>query len=254
MRQKVIFVLVDGLTLASAITGMSFLNALIMEGKGARGQYKAFLPPLSRPAYATLLTGQPPLEHGVVSNDYWETPIKDNLFYVASKTGHKTAAAAYKWFFELCWDRGFDLRKDRFVNDSACPIQYGLFYSDDFYPDNELFADAEALRKNFDPDLLLAHCMGVDWAGHCEGSESSHYLNAVRKVDGLLAAYLPAWLSAGYKILITSDHGMDKYGSHYDDNEQCRAVPIYLFGEWPEKTPPVSPCGIRRLVMTGLGL
>lgn len=251
---KVIFILIDGLGLTVARQCMSFLTAMTQGGKAMTGTMRAFLPPLSRPAYASILSGKEPLEHGIFSNEHNGGMMGDSFFHLASKAQLKTAAAAYCWFYELCTGKRFDPMLHRSINDVSGPIRHGIFYHGDNYPDAELFADAESLRVNHEPDLLLAHCMGVDFAGHQHGGGTARYLDAARNIDGLLSRYAPLWLDTGHRVLLTSDHGMDSEGSHYDDNSTCRDVPFWLLGDWRGIMQPVQPTDIKACLLAGLGL
>ena len=251
---RLVLVLLDGLGAAAAATHMSFLAALAQAGKARHTTLKAELPPLSRPIYATLLTGLPPVETGILRNEDARLAPAPTLFSRAREAGLTTAAAAYHWMSELCNRAPFDPGRDRLCDDEALPMGHGLFYSEDAYPDAELFRDAEALRQKFAPDLLLVHGMGIDFAGHAAGAGSRAYREAVRAADALLAAHVPAWLAWGACVLITSDHGMDADGSHSDATEAARNVPFWLMGA-PENTPlPVRQTAIAPLAARLLGI
>jgi predicted AlkP superfamily pyrophosphatase or phosphodiesterase len=120
---------------------------------------------------------------------------------------------------------------DREQHDLNQPIQHGKFYFEDHYPDSHLFADAEVLRREWHPDFLLVHPMGLDHAGHCFGSDSKQYRGQSIATDSLLAQYLPLWLAAGYTILITADHGMNRDGQHGGNGPDVREVPLFCIGE-----------------------
>jgi hypothetical protein len=146
--------------------------------------------------------------------------------------------AAYHWVSELYSSSPFNPVTDRHQHNVLRPIQHGSFYFEDQYPDSHVFADAEYLRDSFDPHFLYIHSMNIDDAGHRYGGESKEYEFAVRKVDGLLATMLPLWMSEGYKILVTADHGMNANGFHGGVSPAERHVPLYTFGETvlsPEK-------------------
>lgn len=227
---KVVFILADGLGSIGAAC-LCYPAALCLAGKAARHDLFCELPPLSRPIYATLLSGLSPLEHGVVRNADSRLLTTPTIF--SQSRGLKTAAAAYFWFFELC-NGPFDPLKHRIFSDPDAPIQAGIFYSHDDYPDAELFADAEALRKSREPDLLLVHCMGADFAGHGRVDNFEGYYEACRRLDDLLAQFLPLWLEAGCEILLTGDHGMNRSGSHHGLEPEIRNVPLWLIGaNWP---------------------
>lgn len=250
---KVIFILLDGLTYGAAMRQMCYLQALCGENVARFFKLRSQLPPLSRPVYATFLTGKTPLQTGILHNGSKRHLTAPNIFALAREHGFKTAAAAYGWILELCADLKFNLNQHRFWNRPECSIQHGIFYIDDAYPDAELFADSEYLRLRYDPDLLLVHTMGIDFAGHQYGGESPEYFQAAGRADQLLAEYCPRWLAEGHDILVCSDHGMDNAGSHYSIGASVLDVPLWLVGsDWPE-TAEQSQCGLAALVARQLG-
>lgn len=248
MRHKVILVLVDGLS-ARVAHGMGYLAALVAAGQGSHHRLASELPSLSRPLYECLLTGASPLQSGITHNGVSRLSTQTSLFHLATRQGRRTAAAAYYWVSELYnvspWQE-----RHRFTHDDALPIQHGLFYWYDGYPDSHLLADAEALRTLHDPDFLLVHPMGVDDAGHRFGLDSPEYRNRARKMDALLAGVLPHWLAAGYQVVVTADHGMNSDRTHGGTLDEERQVPLWLLGAAfdhgaPERAiPQTSLCGL----------
>ncbi len=228
---RLLLVLLDGLHAAAADTHMGFMAALTGHGRALRWTLDCALPPLSRPLYATLMTGRTPAELGLFHNaDARLCPVP-TLFHQAHSAGCVTAAAAYCWFSELCNRAPFDPGRDRLTLDAALPISHGLFYRRDDYPDEEVFSDAETLRRRCDPHFLLVHSMNIDHAGHCSGGQSAAYRQAVREADGLLSLWLPRWLAEGYALCVTADHGMHADGQHDDLTGDVRRVPLWLLGD-----------------------
>ncbi|MCG8427509.1 MAG: alkaline phosphatase family protein, partial [Chromatiales bacterium] len=171
------------------------------------------------------------------------------VFSLAREAGLTTAAAAYHWISELYNRTPYDPVRDRHTSDMSLTIQHGCFYHADHYPDDHLFIDAEYLRLRHDPDFLLIHPMNIDDAGHRDGGDSARYRNTVRSTDMALSEYLPAWISAGYQVLITADHGMNSDRSHGGTLPEEREVPLYLVGERFSHKPECAPrqtdiCGV----------
>jgi phosphopentomutase len=70
-----------------------------------------------------------------------------------------------------------------------------------------------------------------------------------------LAKWLPLWLSLGYSVLVTSDHGMDEDHKHNDNTEATRRVPLWLLGTaWKNQTMPSQQTDIADLILRALGL
>jgi len=251
----VVFVLLDGLAAATARRCMSYLQSQEASGAARYAELQSELPPLSRPIYATLLCGLRPAESGIVRNDDARLCPAPTIFARAHAAGLTTAAAAYHWISELCNAAPFAPERDRLTDDDALPIRHGVFYSTDAYPDEELFNDAACLLLRHNPHLLLVHSMGIDNTGHLHGAESAAYRDAARNADGLLARWLPEWTAAGYAVLITSDHGMDAEGRHYDTTDGTRRVPLWLAGDaWGDMPLPQSQPEIPELLAHALHL
>lgn len=254
MATKIIFVLLDGLKFSVGKTHMCFLQSLCQKGIGQFLLLQSQLPPLSRPVYASLLTGLTPAFHGIFSNEDQQALPDQTFFSLARKIGLTTAAAAYAWILELCEGLRFDSNRHRFWNMEDSSIQHGIFYQNDGYPDSDLFADGAYLLNSWNPELLLIHSMGIDYAGHLHGGESMEYQQAVCNADQLLAQYCQLWLQAGYNILICSDHGMDANGRHYSIEPDVMNVPLWLLGEnWP-KVENVSQADLFGLIESQLGV
>ena len=205
MNNKVILVILDGLNFQVAEECLGFLMGHVEQGSARLFKLRCELPSLSRPLYETILTGVTPLEHGVINNNVIRLSNQTSVFSLARKAGKKTAAAAYSWISELYNRAPFNPVTDRQVIDEELIIQYGLYYWEDHYPDSHLYADAEHLRVQYNPDFMLVHPMNIDDQGHKHGLLASQYRNVAAKSDQLLSLYLPAWLQAGYQVMITSD-------------------------------------------------
>jgi len=225
---KVILVLCDGLRYDVAVAGMGYLGHLVERKLASLYKVTGELPSRSRPMYETVHTGLPVSEHGIVSNLVVRRSEKPNLFQTAREAGKTTAAAAYYWFSELYNHCPYDPVEDREVDDRALLIQHGRFYTQDEYPDIELFATAGMLVRRFSPDYLLVHPMGMDNAGETYGSDSPEYRNHAVRQDMWLAPYLAEWIKRSYSILVTGDHGINADGLHGGTTPDVRDVPLYL--------------------------
>ncbi|MFH1633879.1 MAG: alkaline phosphatase family protein [Chloroflexota bacterium] len=225
---KVILVLSDALRYDTAVAQMGFLGHLVEIKTASLYKVIGELPSISRPMYETVHTGLPVTEHGVVSNQVVRRSEVPNIFQAAINAGKTTAAAAYSWFSELYNRAPYDLIDDREVDDESLLIQHGRFYTEDFYPDVELFATAGMLARKFDPDYLLVHPMGMDDIGHKYGADSSQYRNNAIRQDMILANLIPEWMQRGYNILVTGDHGMNANGMHGGTTPDVREVPLFL--------------------------
>ncbi|WP_036667492.1 alkaline phosphatase family protein [Paenibacillus darwinianus] len=228
---KTVVIVLDGLRYDVMLSSMGYLNHLIEKNQAALYKVKSELPSLSRPLYEVLLTGTPSCMNGITANSVVRLSRFQSVFHLARNNGLKTAAAAYYWVSELYQRAPFDYFSDRIQHDETKPIQHGMFYYDDSYPDSHLLADAEYLRRSFDPDFLYIHPMNIDDAGHKYTCDSPEYRGMALKMDSLLALLLPEWIEAGYHILITADHGMNADGHHGGTGEAERDVGFIAIGD-----------------------
>lgn len=228
--KKVILVILDGLCAQTAFKSMGFMESLVEHGIASRYTVKSEMPAMSRPLYEVLMTGVPVYEHGIFTNEVRRPSKERNLFLIAKENGLVTAAAAYHWFSELYNKSPFNPLTDRFALDTDLPIEHGIFYYEDMYPDTHLFNDAEFLRENYEPDFLVVHSMNIDFAGHREGLSSNLYAQAAVRADAILAMCIKNWLACGYTVAVTADHGMSDTRMHNGNTDCERLVPLYVAG------------------------
>jgi predicted AlkP superfamily pyrophosphatase or phosphodiesterase len=225
---KVIMVLSDALRYDAAVAGMGYLGHLVEIKQASLYKVTGELPSMSRPMYETTHTGTPASEHGIVSNAVVRRSNLPNIFQTVVEAGGTTAAAAYFWFSELYNRAPYDPIDDREVDDESKLIQHGRFYTQDDYPDLELFMTAAALVRKYNPDYLLLHPMGMDYMGERYGSDSSEYRNHAIRQDMWLATLIAEWYARGFNILVTGDHGMNADRLHGGTTPEVREVPLYL--------------------------
>jgi len=225
---KVILILSDALRYDAAVEGMGYLGHLVETHQASLYKVIGELPSMSRPMYETVHTGLPVSEHGIVANYIVRRSTQPNIFQAAVDAGKTTAAAAYYWFSELYNRAPYDRIDDREVDDDSLLIQHGRFYTQDEYPDIELFATAGMLARRFSPDYLLVHPMGMDYTGEKFGADTSQYRNQAIYQDMFLAGLVAEWMARGYNILVTGDHGINADHLHGGTTPEQREVPLYM--------------------------
>lgn len=228
---QTIFVLLDGCQFGAGTRNLGFLEHTIDYQLGAKYKVRGELPSLSRPMYATLLCGLPVYRHGITVNEMSRRLTVDNVFSLCKAAGGKTAAVAYFWVSELYGSAPFDPVTDRVHLAARGDIDAGIYYWADDYPDTHLFVDGEFLRRQVRPDFLMYHSMGIDITGHKKGAETAEYEMAVMTAGNVLAVLLPQWLEDGYQVVVTADHGMNRYGIHGGTDADQRDVPLYIFSK-----------------------
>ncbi len=224
---KVILVLSDALRYDTAKANMGFLGHLVETKQAGLFKIMGELPSMSRPMYETIHTGIPSSAHGIVANSIVRLSNKPNIFQSVKGAGKVTAAAAYYWYSELYNCAPYNSIDDKEVDDERLNIQHGRFYTQDEYPDIELFNSAAHLVRKFSPDYLLLHPMGMDYHGEAFGSDSSQYRNHAIQQDAWLAPLIIEWKERGYTIFVTGDHGINADGGHGGTTPEQREVPFY---------------------------
>ena len=225
---KVILILSDALRYDVARANMGYLGHLVETRQASLYKIVGELPSMSRPMYETIHTGAPSSEHGIVANSIVRRSRMPNIFQCASEAGKVTAAVAYFWVSELYNRAPFDPIDDKEVDDENSWIRHGRFYTQDEYPDAEVFTSAALLVRRFSPDYLLVHPMGMDYHGETYGADSSQYRNHAIHQDSLLAPLLLEWRQRGYTVLVTGDHGINSDGAHGGTMSEQREVPLFV--------------------------
>lgn len=228
---RVVLIVVDALRYDTACTHMGFMQHLVERGVAARYEVRSEVPALSRPLYETILTGTPPIIHGVTSNSTMRLSTQQSLFHLAKSNGKKTAAAAYLWVSELYNRAPFNLLEDRVQLDTNQPIENGFFYFEGHYPDSHLFSEAAWLMDQKQPDFLYIHPMNLDEDGHKFTADSKEYRNRVLSVDAILSVFLPKCIAQGYEVIVTADHGMTSDGNHGGNTTEDRHVPMFILSK-----------------------
>ncbi len=238
MSNKVILVVVDGLKYSTALGHCGFLEGQVESGKARRWRMRASLPSMSAPCYESIHTGLDPADHGITANSVLRPSRVDNVFSLAQGKGRTTAAVAYSWFSVLYNAAPYDPVRDQETDDETKPIQYGRFYDDagrtDFHlgipSDADLCAQVDRFITRHAPDYLLLHTLSCDSVGHVHGGSSWQYDRSATVVDSTLGKHLPAWRDAGYRVLVTADHGFTDCGYHGGTNDEVRDVAFYDIG------------------------
>jgi predicted AlkP superfamily pyrophosphatase or phosphodiesterase len=225
---KVILVLSDALRYDVAKDNMGFLGHLVEKKLASLYKIIGELPSMSRPMYETIHTGLPSSEHGIVANSIIRLSNQPNIFHLVREAGKVTAAAAYYWYSELYNHAPYNRIDDKETDDETLNIQHGRFYTEDVYPDVELFASAAHLVRKFSPDYLLLHPMGMDYHGEIFGSDTKEYRNHAVYQDSKLAPLIMEWKERGYTIFVTGDHGINKDGAHGGTTSEQRTVPFFV--------------------------
>lgn len=242
MKAKLLLIVLDGLPWRNW-RYMGNLEGWVQSGAAQMWHMRSVLPSTSASCYASIHTGVPPQEHGILSNEVVFKVEKPDIFSEISRAGGKTGAVTHS-FWSVFFNRSpFDYIRDIEYDEPDGPIHHGRFHTmtgyNDFNQmtpsDADLFATLTMLTERFSIDYGILHTCTLDSMGHRFGHECTAMDKALFTIDAQLAAFLPRWLSNGYEVIVTADHGQTDRGHHggHDDVQQDFA--LYYFG--PAKGP-----------------
>lgn len=174
-------------------------------------------PPITSVATASLLTGAPPEVHGVAQRGLRRTDT-ETLFDVAATNGLRVVAIEGESLpFELR-NAEWQLSGDLDGNGSS---------------DDNVLANALAVLRSGQPDILFVHFHGIDDAGHTYGPGAAQERPAISEVDSGVGRIIEL-LSPGTLLVIFADHGMHevqeegRLGNHGHLLERDMFIPIFL--------------------------
>ena len=266
---SVIVAVIDGLRLDVAQERFVNFNRYIEMNEASLHRMVCGNPSISRPMYASILTGVPTTIHHIVSNDINEKLTVPDLFTLVSDSGRTTGAVAHSYFHELVYG-GYDPALHSSYDGQERPIHHGRFYGGPPYHDEKEINRTSNLITQHKPDFVLCHFSDLDYFGdnfEGFGSLSKEYLDHAAKLDEMLITQVLRWRDEGYVVFVTSDHGMKAemgVGSHGGTTPEELQIPFYVFA--PESKGPkpgtytkesdqmLDICQIAPTVLTVLGV
>lgn len=225
LTQHVLLVSIDGLR-PDAINRFEAptLRRLMEEGTYSLSA-RTIMPSTTLPSHTSMLSGEPPDEHGVFWNNVVsaETDVVTfaTVFSVARAAGYHTAAFFSKAKFG-------PLQRPGTLDYSQAPGGWFGRWSSD-----RTVGDVRSYLATARPNLLFVHLGEPDRAGHSEGWMSPAYGHAVQRADaavaGLLEAVESAYGAGNYSVLVTADHGGHATG-HGTSDPQDVTIPWIAWG------------------------
>jgi predicted AlkP superfamily pyrophosphatase or phosphodiesterase len=225
LTRNVVLVSIDGLRPdAIARFAAPTLQRLIDEG-GYSLSARTIMPSTTLPSHTSMLSGEPPEEHGVFWNNVTGAKVDvvsfPTVFSVAREHGYHTAAFFSKAKFG-------PLQRPGTLDFSQAPGGWFGRWSG-----ARTVADVRAYLQSERPNLLFVHLPDPDAAGHASGWMSSAYGNAVRAADAALSQLVSvvdaAYGAGNYSLLVTADHGGHAYG-HGTNDSQDVTIPWIAWG------------------------
>ena len=226
LTRNVVLVSIDGLR-PDAIDrfGALTLQRLMREGSYSLNA-RTTLPSKTLPSHTSMLSGEPPEQHGVLWNnvtsaekDVVEFPT---IFSLARAHGYRTAAFFSKAKFT-------PLQRPGTLDYSQAPGGWWGRWSSRRTVD-DILAHLETAR----PNVLFVHLTDPDRAGHSAGWMSDAYGRAVRETDDALRTLISGtdavYGDGNYSVIVTADHGGHDY-NHGSDDARDVTIPWIAWGQ-----------------------
>jgi predicted AlkP superfamily pyrophosphatase or phosphodiesterase len=225
LTRNVLIVSIDGLR-PDAIREYAAptLQRLMQEGSYSLSA-RTIMPSSTLPSHTSMLSGEPPEEHGVLWNNVVSARADvvgfPTVFSVAREHGYSTAAFFSKAKFG-------PLQRPGTLDYSQAPGGWFGRWSSD-----RTVADVRSYLAQNRPNLLFVHLADPDRAGHSSGWMSDAYGRAVRSADSAVAALLQsadaAYGVGNYSLLVTADHGGHANG-HGTSDPRDVTIPWIAWG------------------------
>lgn len=213
VTRNVVLVSIDGLRPdAIGLFEAPTLQRLMREGSYSLAA-RTIMPSKTLPSHTSMLSGEPPDEHGVLWNNVLsaKTDVVEfpTVFSVARAHGYRTAAFFSKAKFG-------PLQRPGTLDYSQAPGGWFGRWSS-----VRTMGDVRSYLAKQRPNVLFIHLSDPDHAGHNDGWMSDAYGRAVREADTAVAALMTAadaaYGAGNYSLLVTADHGGHGYGHGTSD-------------------------------------
>ncbi|QKD00401.1 alkaline phosphatase family protein [Mesorhizobium loti] len=238
LQSKLLLIILDGVPYRNWRRLMGNLEGWVQSGEARVWKMRSVLPSTSACCYASIHTGVSPQVHGILSNENRFRVAQPDIFSEVSKAGGKTGAVTHSYWSEFFRSYPFDLVEDMEYDEPGGPITHGRFHTMTGYnqrnqmtpSDVDLLATLTMLTKRHGIDYGILHTCTLDSMGHRFGHDCHEMDHAVYAMDGMLAAFLPGWIEAGYEVMVTADHGQTDRGHHGGHDDEMQDFALYYFG------------------------
>ena len=238
LKSKLLLIILDGVPYRNWRRLMGNLEGWVQSGEARVWKMRSVLPSTSACCYASIHTGVSPQVHGILSNENRFRVGQPDIFSEVSKAGGKTGAVTHSYWSEFFRAYPFDLVEDMEFDEPDGPITHGRFHTMTGYnarnqmtpSDVDLFATLTMLTRRHGIDYGILHTCTLDSMGHRFGHDCHEMDHAVYAMDGMLAAFLPRWIEAGYEVMVTADHGQTDRGHHGGHDDEMQDFALYYFG------------------------
>lgn len=234
----VIVCLVDGLG-ATAIERHH--DAFPSLGQAAGGSIEAAFPTTTATGLATLGTGLPPGQHGVLGASFY-LPDRDELLSPLhwGSDPHPTAVQPERTVFEVCVDAGVRCTALGPAAYAGSGLTRAVLRGSDYVHAESIDDRIDGIRElvsrassTDSRELAYVYWPALDRAGHEFGPESAQWCAAAADVDELIGR-IRAELPDRGAVIVTADHGMVDSGERvWVEDEPMLSWGVRMLGGEP---------------------
>ena len=197
------------------------LLSLIKEGTSAKALLPVY-PSKTFPNHLSIITGQYPINHGILHNDFFNRDIGKVYKLGDGKNDARWLTAKPLWHInEMQGNKSaiyFWPESETSIDNKTASYYYPYKH---FTPNKERLDQIlswlrlpEAQRPNF----IAGYFASIDDAGHDYGANSPELIKAISELDHLIAGFIEKInqeFDGNVNIVIVSDHGMTKIDKHH---------------------------------------
>jgi len=242
MKTKILLIGIDGLILLRAIESGSAPTLAALKEEGFYAPLVVEAPTWSGPGWSTILTGSTHAEHGVKDNRFIGHNLlhRPDLLSRAYYQDQSTTTFAAAGWPPIVDPSGLgpiihERREQQLAYKHRVLVRDGETHGYKTV-DAEIGHAALFAIKNFAPDVSFVYFCGADEVGHVRGVVDNHYLEAITRIDNMVAqlefavAHRAIENGEQWLIVLTTDHGHVDAGGHGGDSEQERASFVIAVG------------------------
>ena len=195
----------------------SLIN-MAQQGTSAKALLPVF-PSKTFPNHLSIITGQYPINHGIVHNDFFHRDIKKEYNLGDGRKDARWLTAEPLWYIN---EMQGNTSAVYFWPESEAPVNNRT--ASHYYPYKHFTPNQERLEQiltwlrlpeNERPNFIAGYFASVDDAGHDYGENSPQLIKAIDDLDKLLTRFIETMNTeflGQVNLVIVSDHGMTKIG------------------------------------------
>ena len=256
MKTKILLIGIDGLILDRAINSGAAPTISALKSEGFYSPMQVEAPTWSGPGWSSILTGSTHAEHCVGDNRFIGHNLlhRPDLLSRAFYQDQSTSTFAAAGWPPIVDPTGLgpiihERREQQLAYRHRVIVRDGETHGYRTV-DAEIGPAALYAIQNFGPDVSFVYFCGADEVGHTRGVVDNHYLEAITRIDNMVAQLDAAVTDRAttegesWLVVLTTDHGHVDQGGHGGDSDQERASFLIAVGrgrshpEWQREVKP----------------